>query len=281
VDIAPEDMVDDIQIRLSRSSIWKKMLLGSIFGTIGLFIVLIIRILPIPENVVGMIGGIGLLIGIAGVCMSPFQFFKDIKRKTAYLVYDIVPSKEQIIQNFYDACLKLNKSEKLWNITGTDRHGDTKRNAGATATLSREIIEIYNEPIKRIKTNILIPSISIKNQAFCFFPDYILSVNSGKIHLVSYNDLEIIMSISQFREMESIPSDSEKIGSTWENVNKDGSPDRRFNDNRIIPILKYGNIKITNNVGFDLEILVSNATGGKSFVKAFLTYQSEISCKRF
>jgi hypothetical protein len=88
--------------------------------------------------------------------------------------------------------------------------------------------------------------------------------------------VEIIMFISEFREMESIPSDSEEIGSTWKNVNKDGSPDRRFNDNQIIPILKYGKIKITDYAEFDFDFLVSNVAEAEFFVNAFLIYQSEL-----
>jgi oligoribonuclease NrnB/cAMP/cGMP phosphodiesterase (DHH superfamily) len=73
--------------------------------------------------------------------MSPFQFFNDIKRKTAYLVYDIVPSKEQTIQNFYDAFLELNNSEKLWIITGTEIHGDAKRTQAQTPVFPVKLLQ--------------------------------------------------------------------------------------------------------------------------------------------
>ena len=80
--------------------------------------------------------------------------------------------------------------------------------------------------------------------------------------------------IQNFYEKSSIPSDAEKVDETWEYVNKDGSPDRRFNNNRRISIMKYCEIEIESNDDFYLELLTSNYKIGKSFANALKRYKN-------
>ncbi|TDE35441.1 hypothetical protein E1B25_17530 [Antarcticimicrobium sediminis] len=39
--------------------------------------------------------------------------------------------------------------------------------------------------------------------------------------------------------VEAAPSDATMVGQTWKYVNKNGSPDRRFKDNRQLPICLF------------------------------------------
>ena len=52
--------------------------------------------------------------------------------------------------------------------------------------------------------------------------------------------LTVNASLTNFREEEFSPRDADVIGRTWRYLNKSGGPDRRFNDNRQIPIHRYG-----------------------------------------
>jgi hypothetical protein len=215
--------------------------------------------------IVGLLGG------------WPFLYFYQKRRKTVYLVYDISPQAEQLVQEFYTACFNLNENENLWIITDEKTHGDYKRHSGATSSVSRESLVIYT-PTKRIQTNIIFPIAEGADQTIYFLPDTILYVSDNGLNAASYEDLEITLSTNSFREEESIPSDSEQVGSTWRYVNADGGPDRRFNNNYRIPILEYGGIEIEDDDGLYLKVMTSNYEIGKSFANALNRYKRSF-CK--
>ena len=52
---------------------------------------------------------------------------------------------------------------------------------------------------------------------------------------------------------------------TWEKVNADGSPDKRFAGNRQLPICKYGEITLTDPAGLDVVLQFSNASKAAGF----------------
>jgi hypothetical protein len=256
----------NIKNHLSKKSLWYKILI--------LFIILFAIIM----SVLGIGNGdfmpniVMPIFGVAWWLSIPFLLLLDKKRKTAYLIYDIVSQRETVISKFYDIFFDLKKSEALWAITGVDSHEDGRRHSGATSSVKRKNIEILNTPIKRMQTNIFIPVISIEKQNYYFFPDKIYYIHNG-LRVIDYKNINITISTSQFRESGTIPSDSEKIGSTWKYVNNDGSPDKRFNDNCKIPILKYCSIILTDKSDFNLTIMVSNFEIGKSFANALSEYK--------
>jgi hypothetical protein len=55
-----------------------------------------------------------------------------------------------------------------------------------------------------------------------------------------------------------------------------GSPDRRFANNYQIPILKYGDIRLTSSGGLNEAYMVSNATLAQGFAAALTTFQQAL-----
>jgi hypothetical protein len=68
---------------------------------------------------------------------------------------------------------------------------------------------------------------------------------------VTYLDLAVSASDTQFREEGTVPSDAENVGMTWRYVNKSGGPDRRFNNTTQIPSLNYGDLHLTSSTGLN------------------------------
>lgn len=54
-----------------------------------------------------------------------------------------------------------------------------------------------------------------------------------------------------------VPKDTQIIDYTWQFVNKNGSPDRRYN-NRKLPVCLYSQINITSPEGLNVELQCSN-----------------------
>lgn len=78
--------------------------------------------------------------------------------------------------------------------------------------------------------------------------------------------------MTRFIEEEGVPSDSQVVGHTWRFVNKNGSPDRRFKDNRQLPIAQYEELQLTSTQGIQ-ELFQFSRVGA---AEAFATSLSQL-----
>ncbi len=69
----------------------------------------------------------------------------------------------------------------------------------------------------------------------------------NRVSAVSYAQLRLDVRQDNFREDGPLPADATIVGTTWLFVNKNGSPDRRFNNNRQIPIVAYSELSIEHS----------------------------------
>jgi len=81
-------------------------------------------------------------------------------------------------------------------------------------------------------------------------------------------ELNVGISTAQFAETEALPGDAKRVGSTWQKVNTDGSPDRRFRDNAEMPMMEYGILRLDSRGGLHEEYMVSNAALSSGFGSA-------------
>ena len=59
---------------------------------------------------------------------------------------------------------------------------------------------------------------------------------------------------TRFIESDTVPHDAKVVDRTWRFVNKNGDPDRRFNNNHEIPVCLYGELALGTETGLT-EIL--------------------------
>jgi hypothetical protein len=101
------------------------------------------------------------------------------------------------------------------------------------------------------------------------FPDRCVAQVGGR-----FQDLgkcfNVNASTTNFREEEAAPRDGEIIGRTWRYVNKSGGPDRRFNDNRQIPIYRYGLVEMSCG-SWRAHLCLSRANAAAEFATALST----------
>lgn len=98
-------------------------------------------------------------------------------------------------------------------------------------------------------------------------PDKMLVIRKNNVGVVSYENLHINVNGTRFIESEGVPRDSQILSYTWQYVNKNGSPDRRYSNNRQLPICLYAAILITSAEGLNVEIQCSNASIAEEFSK--------------
>jgi uncharacterized tellurite resistance protein B-like protein len=92
------------------------------------------------------------------------------------------------------------------------------------------------------------------------FPDRILVCDSAQVAAINYKDVNFVSRITRFIEDEALPRDAKVVDHTWRFVNKNGDPDRRFNNNTQLPICEYEETEITSESGFR-EIIQSSRHG--------------------
>jgi hypothetical protein len=116
--------------------------------------------------------------------------------------------------------------------------------------------------------NLAVPALPAGRQTLYFFPDRLLVYDSNGVGAVPYTDLDASSSQVQFREDRGVPSDGEVIGNTWLYVNRNGGPDRRFRNNREIPIVLYGQLSLESASGLKEVFQASKPTTVDGLVAA-------------
>lgn len=223
---------------------------------------------------------------VSGLCI----FIKDLMAVAilaciGFFVWAIVQSKREAMQRriefnyeledqsskLYDTCVKAFQAAAgcsvIWRVTTQTLSRDTKYTAGAGSTVDRTPTRItFNDP--RLISNVPTIWIRASGGGLCLLPDRMLFFGPAGVSSLDYAPLKVASSNVDFRESGSIPSDATQVGSTWQYVNKNGSPDRRFANNRQLPILRYSELGFQHpKLSFQLEF--SKMGAGEVLTKTF------------
>ena len=109
------------------------------------------------------------------------------------------------------------------------------------------------------KTNAEVVAFISGGETLLFLPDKLIVFQGGKLGALSYSDISFSTNTTQFVEDGATPTDATVVGQTWQYVNRGGGPDRRFKNNRKLPICLYGEAKLQSPSGLDTIIMFSNA----------------------
>jgi hypothetical protein len=83
-----------------------------------------------------------------------------------------------------------------------------------------------------------------------FLPDRILVRDGSTYADLPYDAVTAAWSEQWFIEDGAIPGDAQRVGTAWKFANMNGGPDRRFKNNRRLPILRYADVQLTGAGGF-------------------------------
>lgn len=198
-----------------------------------------------------------LLVGIA------IGLWRDTYSRSAVLFYELEDDAQQAYVALTEAFDRAASCNGKWHI---DAGGNVetlaawKRNAGAGRIVARQPTTLTYALRSFLKCNITPPALRVGKETLMFLPDVVLVVEKEKVGAVSYDALNIRYQDSQFIESEAVPADAEVISQTWQHPNKSGGPDRRFKDNRLIPICLYETAHLTSSNGLK-ELVQFSRTG--------------------
>lgn len=195
---------------------------------------------------------------------------RDVTKRSVALLYDLEPIVKDAYTKVHGVFDDLRKAERVWHIEAQGGVEDARYQAGATHIVQRQRITPKLGLPPFIKSNLDAPVMAVGRQELYFFPDLILVLDGGMFGAIRYQDLKIEIRTSRFIEEEGVPSDAEVVGHSWKYVNKKGTPDKRFKDNRELPVLLYEEIKLSSSTGLNELLQVSRKGIGAQLEKALV-----------
>lgn len=195
----------------------------------------------------------------------------DSFARTSVLMYDFDEPSYQTYNQVRQAFESMQKASKAWHIPNAgqvETLGQWKRNSGASTIVDRQPIAFEYGLPKVIRSNIVVPTIPVGRQKLYFFPDRLLIEDRDQYSSISYVELQVTTDSSRFIESDPVPADARTVGETWKYVNKKGGPDRRFNDNRILPICLYEDMILKSDGGLRELVEISKVGTFAAFANA-------------
>lgn len=181
------------------------------------------------------------------------------------LEYDFDTEKEEEHDRRVGAWIILAEGAKEWQVLTETYNSNTKVHAGAGRSLNRVPCTIKKISPYYLKTNVDLIQIKLKKETLLILPDKVFIIRGTKVGAVNYDDLQIQVSSINFVESEPVPKDAQVIGQTWQFVNKNGTPDKRYKNNRQLPICLYGVVRLRSASGINVEMHVSNIQKSRDF----------------
>lgn len=255
VDSSSKALVEELNAKRKRLQFWPYAAVATVIVSIGAAL----QGFPAWTSYAAL--GIGAL-------LTAVAFYKDILRKTTVLLYDIESDLAEAVEELHFAFEKMKSCRSIWHLEAEGRVSDQKYHAGASHLVRRHEISLTTAHPPFVKTNVATPGIPVGKQTLYFFPDKVLVFEPNGVGAVSYDDLDIEISHTRFIEEQRVPKDAEIIDKTWEYVNKRGGPDKRFKDNRQLPVVLYEEVHFSSNTGLNERIQLSCSGRAATLAKA-------------
>lgn len=204
----------------------------------------------------------------AGVVATVLLYRRDLLRKTVVVFYDFDPAMEAAYGSLHQWAETLAGCARTWHIEAQGEVYDRKYHAGASNLVQRRPTFIKRAEPPYLKTNVETIAIGVGRQVLHLFPDRALIYQAGQVGAVGYGNLQLEVSAVRFIEDGGVPADAQVVDHTWRYVNKKGGPDRRFKDNRQLPICLYDEIWMRSDSGLNEVLQLSRSGIGEGFTQA-------------
>lgn len=196
-------------------------------------------------------------LGALGVALTPALalggWLADLRRRNTLLAYELDPGLEERYRALCVAFDAFAACGGIWVIEAAGRvetQHQRKRNAGAATIIhALPVKPRYGLP-RGAKSNLKPPALPAGSQTLYFLPDAILVEEGRLLGGVRYGPaLQVATEPAQFIETGRVPHDARIVGATWRYTNRDGGPDRRFRDNRQVPVCLYHRLALRSGDG--------------------------------
>lgn len=173
------------------------------------------------------------------------------------VTYSLDEYGKQKMEQVKQVVTKMRSNSIIWQINNVYVNQNTKVHAGAGRSLSTGNVAIRNKTPKFIKVNVPVYEVKLAKEKVYVFPDKLMIVKGNKIGSIHMDDLDIMLANTRFIP-NFAPRDARVVGHTWQYVNKNGGPDKRFKNNMQLPICDVGTMSFKASQGLDILLYLSN-----------------------
>ncbi|MBC1514688.1 DUF4236 domain-containing protein [Listeria immobilis] len=195
-----------------------------------------------------------ILTGIAGLALKIYVHIK----LPITMEYEFDEEAKNSYNNLCEIWMSLNENNKYWQ-TISESQLNEKLSGGASRGVDRISSNAITKMPYFIKSNVKPFGLKLRKQKLFFLPDKLLFISGRKVGALNYSDIRMRLETTNFVETDSVPEDAHVLGYTWLKVNKNGSPDRRFKENRQVPVCEYGRVLINSEDSLQVELMCSNS----------------------
>lgn len=195
----------------------------------------------------------------------------DLGRRQVVFLYDLDETAKRSYAALTEAWDGVRNVSGLWYVdaAGAITNLTTwKRNAGASELVDKHETTVSYENPPGVQSNVTPPTVRVGQQTLYFFPDLILVRENKQYGAVAYFDVRTAIRDQRFIVDGLAPSDAQVVGETWAHPNKNGGPDRRFANNRQLPICLFEEIGIIGSTGLKVLLQLSRRDRAEPLAQA-------------
>ena len=196
---------------------------------------------------------------------TPVVWFIDRHRKQVTRLYHLDAVYAEHYRRLLAAFDGIRSAARIWAVSSHAAVYDRKYHAGASGLIERAVVVPQLRLPAYFKSNITPPMLRAGRRTLYLFPDAILVFEGSDVGIVGYGQLTVVASTTRFIESELPPRDAQVVGQTWQYVNKAGGPDRRFSNNRTLPIMLYGELQLQSTTGLNAVFQISRIQSVQPF----------------
>ena len=189
---------------------------------------------------------------------------KELKwvEKDSYVKLDVNFDKgsKEIYDELIESFKQLVTCDKIWDITSAQDNDWVKDRSWASKVLKRKQTNICFDSLDEIQVGWEVLKFVNKNGGDIFlYPSHVVITNNRKIDIFDIRKLEISHFPDRMIEEEKVPKDTRIIDYTWRYVNKNGWPDKRYSNNKKIPVVEYGKLCFDSETWLYEEFVFSDS----------------------
>lgn len=194
---------------------------------------------------------------ILSICCAVFYLYLK-KKAIINIEYTFEDDQIKDVNERMNSLILITRSKKIWWISQSSKVIDKKYDAGASSVVKRKKCKASTKVPFPFSTNSNAVAFSSGKETLLFMPDKLFIIQGSKVGALNYFDVTTTVNAQRFIEDEAVPRDAKVIDYTWQYVNKSGEPDKRFQNNKKLPVCLYGKMEVRSDNGVNTDIMFSN-----------------------
>ncbi|MFJ1764338.1 hypothetical protein ACIOD2_28740 [Amycolatopsis sp. NPDC088138] len=209
---------------------------------------------------------------LIGVPLTVWLGWRDNVRRTVVAFYEVDGPVQRQFERLLRSFDDVRGAHSAWSTVARgdlETNYQRKVNAGAGSLVRREPLRRGLGGSAHLKSNIAVPSLESATRSVYFLPDRILVRDRNTYADLAYGAVSVCPGTTRFIEDGAVPPDAVQVDTTWQYVNKRGGPDRRFKNNRRLPVMRYGEVDLSTAQGFAVHWSFSAESASRALSTGF------------